>query len=146
MPFTPIQLLILFDDQRGYCKKVIPRMTEMLEQRAFEVTTHAIQDGPVDIEPYRGLIIGSPAFGVGIKGVAPTAALEAYVRDELPDLDDLQVAVFVVFEIHPGTSMDRMKGMIFDKGAELVVAKEYGLFRLDVDDHTIPAECMIRIR
>ena len=33
-----------------------------------------------------------------------------------------------------------------DKGADIVATHEYGLFRLDIDDHTIAAECMIRIR
>lgn len=146
MPFTPIRLLILFDNQRGYCEKIIPRLKEMLEQRAFAVDLHAIQDGEIDVEDYRGMIIGSPSLGLGIKGAAPTPEMEAYVRDVLPDLDDMGVAVFVVFELHPGTALDRMKGMVLDKGADVVAAHEYGLFRLDIDDHTIPAECMIRIR
>jgi hypothetical protein len=145
VPFTPIRLLILIDDQKGYCGRLVPRMTEMLEDRAFQVDVHRIQDGPVDITPYRGMIIGSPASGISIKGGAPTPALEAYVR-EMPDLDELQIALFIVFEVHPASSMDRMKGMIFDKGAELVTTYEYGLFRLDVEDHTIAAECMVRIR
>ena len=46
----------------------------------------------------------------------------------------------------PGTALDRMKGMMLDKGADIVATHEYGLFRLDIDDHTIAAECMIRIR
>jgi hypothetical protein len=121
-------------------------MVEMLEHRAFAVDTHAIQDGEIDIEDYRGLVIGSPSLGLGIKGAAPTPEMEAYVRDVLPDMDDMGVAVFVVFELHPGTALDRMKGMVLDKGADVVVAHEYGLFRLNVNDHTIPAECMIRIR
>lgn len=146
MPFSPIRLLILIDDARGYCGRVVPRMKEMLEDRAFEVDVHRIQDGPVDIEPYRGIIIGSPAPGISIKGGAPTPALDAYVRDELPDLDEHQVALFIVFELHPASSMDRMKGMIFDKGAELVATHEYGLLRMDTEDHTIAAECMVRIR
>ena len=53
MPFTPIRLLLLFDNQRGYCEKVIPRMREMLERRAFSVDVHAIQDGEIDIEEFK---------------------------------------------------------------------------------------------
>ena len=121
-------------------------MVGMLEQRAFAVDTHAIQDGEIDIDEYRGMIIGSPSLGLGIKGAAPTPEMEAYVRDVLPDMDDMGVAVFAVFELHPGTALDRMKGMVLDKGADVVAAHEYGLFRLDIDDHTIAAECMIRIR
>ena len=146
MPFKPLRLLVLYDDQRGYCQRLVPRMKEMLEQRAFLVDTHRIQDGPIDTTPYRGLVIGSPSFGLGIRGAAPTPALEAYVREQLPDLDDVPVALFVVFELRPGNALDRMKGMIFDKGAELVVAREYGLLRMDTEDHTIAAECMVRIR
>ena len=127
-------------------RAVVPALVTLLEHRAFLVDTHRIQDGPVDISPYRGLIIGSPSFGLGIRGAAPTEALDAYVRDELPDLDDLGVALFVVYQVRPGTSLDRMRGMIFDKGAELVVAHAYSRFRLDPSDHTIAAECMVRIR
>jgi len=145
VPFSPIPLLILIDDQRGYCGRVVPRLQELLEQRGFAVDTHRITDGPVDVEQYRGIVIGSPAIGLSVKGTAPTPALDEYVR-ALPDLDEHQVALFIVFDVYPASSMDRMKGMIFDKGAELVTTHEYGLLRMDTDDHTIAAECMVRIR
>ncbi|MBK8181032.1 MAG: hypothetical protein IPK67_19525 [Planctomycetes bacterium] len=41
---------------------MIPRMKELLEHRAFLVDVHRIQDGPIDVTPYKGLILGSPSY------------------------------------------------------------------------------------
>ncbi len=146
MPFQPLKLLVLFDDRRGYCARVIPKMTELLQYRAFQVDTHRIQDGPVDIQPYAGLIMGSPVFGLGLKGVGPTPELTRYVLDELPDLDDKKVAVFCVYEVRSGLTLDRMKGLIYEKGAQLVVAHGYSLLKPHRAEHILPTECMVRIR
>lgn len=145
MPFEPIRLLILFDDARGYCGRVVPRMKELLEHRAFDVDVHRIQDGPVDIAPYKGLVIGSPCFGLGIKGVGPTPELTAFLED-LNDLDEKKVALFSVYEAGLGTTFDRMKGLVLSLGAEFVAAHGYWLLRPHHDEHVIPAECMVRIR
>lgn len=145
MPFRPLRLLILFDDTRGYCGRVVPRMKEMLEQRAFLVDVHRIQDGPVDITPYAGLVIGTPVFGLGIKGVGPTPALTKFIED-LEDLDEKKVALFCVYELRPGTTFDRMKGLILEMGADFVAAHGYWLLRPCHQEHIIPAECMVRIR
>ncbi len=145
MPFRPLRLLILIDDTRGYCGKVVPRMKEMLEQRAFLVDVHRIEDGPVDITPYAGLVIGTPVFGLGIKGVGPTPALTKFIED-LEDLDEKKVALFCVYEIRPGTTFDRMKGLVLEMGAEFVAAHGYWLLRPHAQEHIIPAECMVRIR
>ncbi|NOY28191.1 MAG: hypothetical protein GXP62_20190 [Oligoflexia bacterium] len=145
MPFTPIRLLILIDDARGYCSRVVPRMKELLEQRAFAVDVHRIQDGPVDIAPYRGLVIGSPAFGLGIKGAGPTPELTAFIQ-ALEDLDEKKVALFCVYQLRPGTTFDRMKGLVLELGADFVASHAYSLLRPHDMEHVIPAECMVRIR
>lgn len=145
MPFRALRLLILYDDARGHCARVIPRMKELLEHRAFLVDLHRVQDGTVDVAPYRGLIIGSPSFGIGLRGAGPTSALADYVS-ALPDLDGKKVAVFCVYELSPGTTLDRMKGMVFEKGADLVVAHAYWLLKPRQGDHVLPTECMVRIR
>ena len=146
MPFTPIRLLVLTDDEGGLCRRVIPRMKELLEYRAFLVDTWRIQDGPVDLAPYRGVVLGSPVFGLGIRGVGPTEALTRYVLDDLDSFDELKAAVFCVHQIRPGLTLDRMKGLIFEKGAELVAAHAYPMFRPQQGEHIIPAECMVRVR
>jgi len=146
VPFQPIRLLILTDDRRGLCARVVPRMKEMLEHRAFIVDTWKVSDGPVDVTPYKGLVIGSPVFGLGLKGVGPTPELTRFVKDELPDLDEHKVAVFCVYELRPGLTLDRMKGLAFEKGAELVVAHAYWALRPSGGEHVLPAECMVRIR
>ncbi len=145
MPFRALRLLILFDDAHGYCQRVIPRMKELLEHRAFLVDVHRIQDGPIDITPYKGLVLGSPSYGFGIRGAGPTQALQDFVA-QLPDLGGIKVAVFCVFRLSPGVTLDRMKGMVFEKGADLVVAQGYSLFKPTAADHVLPAECMVRIR
>lgn len=145
MPFKPLRLLILVDDSRGYCSRVIPRMKEMLEHRAFVVDVHKIQDGAVDIDPYDGLIIGTPVFGLGIKGVGPTPALTRFIED-LEDLDEKRIALFCVYEVRPGTTFDRMRGLVQGMGAEFVASHGYWLLRPTHKEHVIPAECMVRIR
>ena len=145
MPFVPLHLLILFDDNLGYCAKVVPTMKEMLENRAFIVDVHRIQDGPIDISSYRGVIIGAPVVGMGFRRMAPGPDLFSFIQD-LPDLDDFAVAIFCVYPLQPGTSLERMKGLLLEKGAEVVASRGYPLLRLDPADTVIPAECMARIR
>jgi len=146
MSFSTLNLLILFDDHKGHCRRVVPSLKQLLQFRGFSVDVHPIQDGPIDISGYRGLIIGSPCLGLGLTRGAPTPALRAYVREQLPDLDEVPVAVFVVFALAMGRSLDAMKGMVLAQGAEVVASHGYGLFRLNPRDHTIAAECMVRIR
>jgi hypothetical protein len=145
VPFQPIRLLVLFDDERGWCGRVVPRMKELLEHRAFQVDTHAIAAGPVDIAPYRGLVIGSPVTGLGLRGAGPSEALSDYV-DALPDLDEHKVALFCAYLTRPGNTFDRMKGMVLARGAQVVATHAYWLLQPARNEHVIPAECMVRIR
>ena len=146
MPFEPIRVLILIDDTRGYCAKLIPRMKLLLEQRAFVVDTHRIQDGEIDITPYKGLILGSPCFGLAIKGVGPTEELVQYVQQFMPDLEEYGVAVFCAYEARPGLTLERMKGLVKGCGGTIVAAHGYSILRPKRGDHIIPTECMVRIR
>ena len=145
MPFTPIPMLILYDDAGGHCLKVITGLVPLLAARGFSVETHRIQDGPIDISPFKGLILGSPVSGLGFKGAAPSDALFEYVQD-LDDFERHQVAVFCVYPLRLGTSLDRMKGMVLEKGGSIVAARAYPLMKLNPNDHVIAAECMVRIR
>lgn len=145
MPFRPLRLLIYFDDARERCGRVVPRMKELLEHRAFLVDTATVADGPVDLSPYQGLVLGSPVFGLGIRGVGPTPALTAAV-EAMPDLDDLKVALFCVYTLSPGTTFDRMRGLVLSKGATFVAEHAYSLFQPTRGDHVLPTECMVRIR
>ena len=146
MPFEPIRILILIDDTRGYCSRVVPRMKDLLRKRAFQVDVHRIQDGPVDIDAYKGIILGSPCFGLAIKGVGPTEELVTYVQTHMPDLEEHGVAVFCVYEARPGLTLDRMKGLVKSCGGTLVAAHGYQLLRMRRGEHVIPTECMVRIR
>jgi hypothetical protein len=144
LPWKPLRLLILIDDDRGWCGRVVPGMKEMLEHRAFQVDLRRITEGPVDPAPYAGLILGSPVYGVGLKGVGPTEALTDCVM-ALPDLEGKKAAVFCVYPLRPGNTLDRMKGLAIEKGCEIVAAHAYSLLRPQ-GEHIIPAECMVRIR
>lgn len=144
MPFRPIRLLILIDDAGGACATVVPRMKELLEHRAFLVDTHRIQDGPRDIAPYAGLILGTPVRGLALRHAGPTPALEAYVRGL--DLSGKKVALFAVYDLRPGVVFDRMKGLIFEQGADFVAAHAYSRWRPTGGEHILPTECMVRIR
>ena len=145
MPFKPLRLCIVHDNARGYCGRVIPLMKEMLEDRAFEVDTHEVGQGPLDIRPYAGLILGTPVTGLALRGVGPSRALRDFV-EAMPDLDGMKVALFCVYEIRPGNTFDRMKNLIFEKGAEFVAEHAYWMLEPAHHAHIIPAECMIRIR
>jgi hypothetical protein len=145
MPFVPQRLCIVYDNARGHCGRVVPRMKTMLEQRAFLVDTHEVGEGPLDLAPYRGLIFGTPVTGLGIRGGGPSRALRAFL-DRLPDLDEHQVAIFCVYETRPGNTFDKLKNLLFEKGAHFVAEQAFWVLRPHENDHIIPAECMVRIR
>jgi flavorubredoxin len=145
MPFEPLPLLILIDDTQGRCAKVVPQMKALLEHRGFVVDVHRIQDGPVDVTPYRGIVLGAPTFGVGLKDLPPTEALADYL-DAIDDIDEKSIAVFTVFRVWPGNSLERMKGLVLRLGAQFVAWHGYSLSRPEKGEHIIPAECMVRIR
>jgi hypothetical protein len=122
-------------------------MKALLEERAFLVDTHALREGPLDLSRgrYAGLIVGTPVFGLGWRGVGPTPALRRYL-DVLPGLEGMRVAIFCVHELRPGDTFDRLKNVLFERGAEIVAEHAYPLLRPRWQEHIIPAECMVRIR
>lgn len=145
--FRRKQLLLAYDDDDGLCSIVVPRMKEMLEQRAFDVELKPLDGGEVDIDPedYDGLIIGSPAKGLGWKGAGPSPKVRAFI-DGIEDLDELKVALFCVYQALPGRTLDNMSALVQERGGELVVQKAYWAMNPADDEHVIPAECMVRIR
>ncbi len=145
MPFEPLPLLILFDDDGGRCGQVVPRMKELLEHRGFVVSTHRVQDGLVDVSEYRGIVLGAPTTGMGLKDLPPTDALADYL-DEIEDIDEKQIAVFTVYPVWAGNALERMKGLVLRLGARFVAWHGYPLSDLSKGEHVIPAECMVRIR
>lgn len=145
MPFEPLRVCIVYDNARGHCGRVIPRMKEMLEHRAFLVDTWEVGQGTLDIAPYRALVLGTPVLGLGLRGEGPSARLRAFI-EQLPDLDEHQVALFCVYELRPGNTFDRMKNLVLEKGARLVAEHSFWVLHPQAGDHIIPAECMVRVR
>ena len=136
---------MLYDNARGFCGRSVRELARLLEQRAFIVDTHDIADGPVALEDYTGLVVGSPVFGLGLRGVGPTHALTRYVAD-LPSLEGRRVASFCVYASRPGNTLARMRQMLTAKGAELVVEQAFWVAAPKRDVHVIPTECMVRMR
>lgn len=147
MPFTPLRLLLVHDPEKGLTSKVVPGMVQRLEQRAFKVDAHTLADVPSDVDPfdYDGLILGTPCFGLGWKGVGPTQALSDWIKDQ-GGLDDLRIAAFCVYQARPGNTLRNLRQICMDEGAHVVVAQPYGMLNLEEDAHVLPAECMVRIR
>jgi menaquinone-dependent protoporphyrinogen IX oxidase len=145
VPFKPIRLLIAYDDASGLCGAVVPRMKQMLEERAFHVDTHVIGGEVPDIEPYSGVIVGAPVLRAGIRPAEVPASVSAFL-DAAEGLDEKKVAVFSVFRALPGTMTEALKQKVGAIGAEVVAEYAYWHARPQAGDHVIPAECMVRIR
>lgn len=147
MPFSPLRILVVYDNARGHCGRVVPDMVERLEARAFQVDAYALDALPAELDPfdYAGLVLGTPTFGIGWKGVGPTQALSAWIKAQ-GGLDELRVACFTVAELRAGNTLRNLRQICLDEGAEVVVTHSYPLLDPERDAHVLPAECMVRIR
>ena len=144
MSFKRLRLLIAYDPEQGLCERVIPRMKELLLNRAFDVDVVTFGEG-ADLSPYRGLILGSPVRGLGLRGDQPSEAFQKFVADS-EGLDEKRVALFTVYSLRPGRILARMREQVEARGAQVVVATGYNRFRPQEGEHVLPAECMVRIR
>ena len=98
MPFRPRRLLIAYDDTRGWCGAVVPRMKQMLEERAFSVDTLVLGGEIPDLEPYHGVILGAPDLGPPMREpVLPESVAKLLAEGE--GIDEKKIGVFTVFEI-----------------------------------------------
>lgn len=145
MPFKPLRLLIAYDAAGNRCGRVVSRMKELLEERAFEVDIRELDGQPVDLDEYQGVILGTPVRGLALRDAGPTEKVSAFIKDT-EGLDEKKVALFCVYDVRPGAVFDRMKNLINERGAEVVT--EYPYWRLQPRDgeDLLPAECMVRIR
>lgn len=145
MPFKPLRLLIAYDNDGGRCGLVVPRMKELLEARAFAVEVHEIGSGEVDLEDYNGVILGTPVTGLAIRNTGPTAKVVDFIN-ATEGLDEKKVALFCVYDVRPGDVFDRMKNLLYERGAEYVAEWPYWRARPADGESMLPAECMVRIR
>lgn len=145
MPFKPLRLLIAYDAAGNRCGRVVARMKELLEERAFEVDTFELGGETPDLSDYQGVVIGSPVRGLAVRDAGPTPKVAQFI-EQAEGLDEKKVAIFCVFDIRPGNIFDRMKNLLNARGAEVVT--EYPYWRLQPRDGEdgLPAECMVRIR
>lgn len=145
MPFKPLRLLIAYDNEGGRCGIVIPRLKELLEARAFSVDLFEIGSGTVDLEDYKGVLIGTPVTGLALRDASPTAKVTEFIQN-VEGLDEKKVALFCVYDIRPGDIFDRMKNLVYERGAEYVAEWPYWRLRPQDGETMLPAECMVRIR
>ena len=145
VPFEPIPLLILIDDTRGWCSKVVPAMTDSLSNRGFVPTVHRMQDGPVMLGDARAVLLGAPTFGLGIRERAPTDQFAEYV-EAIDGLDEVSIGVFTIYATRPGDSLQRLKGLALRTGARFIAWHGFPRWNLERGAHVLPAECMVRVR
>lgn len=145
MPFKPVRLLIAYDDSRGFCGAVVPRMKQMLEERAFAVDTFVIGGALPDLERYTGLIVGAPVLRLGLRPSTLPDSVAVFL-DGVDALDEKKLAVFSVYAVWPGTMVEALKQKVGELGAECVAEYAYWRLKPEWGEHVVPAECMIRIR
>lgn len=142
MSYKRIRLLIVHDP--GLCARVVPRMKEMLENRAFEVDVQPYGSA-VDLSPYKGVILGSGVRGLGIRGDTPSEGFQKFVA-ETEGLDEKKAAIFAVYLGKPGKIIEKMQAAVEARGTTVVVSHPYWILKPDQGEHVLPAECMVRIR
>ena len=124
---------------------VVPRLTELLENRGFVVSVHRFQDGPVGLDGHRAVLLGAPTFGLGLRNRAPSADFTAFI-ESIDGLDEVQMGVFTVYQAWAGDSLQRLKGLVLRVGSRFVAAHGYPRWDLTKGEHVLPAECMVRVR
>ncbi len=146
MAFSPVRICLVYDPTGGLCVRVVPRMREMLEQRAFDVVVHPLDDGPPPpLGGARGVVIGSPVVGLGLRRLDPTPRVLRYLH-EAEGLAERRVACFTVARLRVGDSSARLRAAVRAVRAEVVVDHGYVAWAPARDEHVLPAECMVRIR
>jgi flavorubredoxin len=142
LPYQPKPLLIVYDPAGGGCERVLPRLSQMLEDRGFAVTRAPVGEAPTDLEGVAGVVIGTPTT---LRGRGPTAAITSWLA-RAEALDEKKVAVFSTFWGLPGNALGELRAALAAAGAEVVAEHAYWLVRPEEGEHVLPAECMVRIR
>ena len=126
---------------------VVPRMNEMLAPRGFVVRSNRMQDGPVELGDARVLMLGlgTPTFGLSIRSRASNDAFVEYAQ-AMGGIEDVNIAVFTVYQTRPGGSLQRLKGLALRVGARFVAWHGYPRWDVSRGDHVLPAEGMVRVR
>jgi hypothetical protein len=148
LPYKPIRLLIAYDPSKALCDRVVPRMKSLLEQRAFEVDVQPLSAetaATLDLSPYRGVILGVPVAGLGIKGDEVGETVLKFI-EQAEVLEEKKLALFTVFSVSPGRILRKLRDAVEARGCVVVVDHAYNRFSPERDEHILPAECMCRIR
>ncbi len=145
LPFKPVRLLLAYDDAGGLCARVVPRMKDMLEQRAFEVDVHVLGADPPDLEGYKGVVLGTPVLGAGLRRRGASASALRFV-ESADALDERKLALFSVFRAWPGRALEELRAAADARGVPVVVDYAYWSYAPEQGEHIVPAECMVRIR
>ena len=139
------RICIVYDGTKGYCQRFVRELAPLLEQRAFLVDTHSIEQGPLHTADYVGLIVGCPVLGLGMRHQAPGPKMTRYLS-ELSNLEGLPVGLFCVYATRAGGVLGRMRSLLGRNGAEVVVEQAIWRGAPGREAHVIPTECMVRMR
>ena len=145
MSYKRIRLLLAYDPSGGLCARVVPRMKEMLEQRAFDVDIFEIGGSLPNMEPYKGVVLGCAVRGLGLRGDVPTQPVLDFVT-AAEGLDEKKLALFTVCLALPGKMLLRLREAVEARGGTVIVMHAYNRFRPEEAEEVLPAECMVRIR
>ena len=112
---------------------------------SFDVDVFELGGTIPDLTPYKGIILGSPVLGMGLRRDEPGEAVENFVA-QAQEIGEKKLALFTVCRAFPGKILLKMRELVEKQGSTVVVMQAYNYFRPEEDDHILPAECMIRIR
>ncbi len=121
-------------------------MKELLEDRAFLVEAVSLgSPGDVDASAFDGLVLGIPVPGLGMRGGGVSPSMQRFV-ESLGELDEVRVALFSVYTVRSGDTLELFRALLEERGAEVVVAQALSRLAPSRNEHVLPTECMVRIR
>ncbi len=121
-------------------------MKRLLEDRAFlveEVSLGSQED--VDATSFDGLVLGIPVPGLGLRGGGVSPSMRRFV-ESLGDLEEVRVAMFSVYTVRSGDTLELFRALLEERGAEVVAAQALSRLVPARNEHVLPTECMVRIR
>ncbi len=121
-------------------------MKELLEDRAFLVEAVSLgSPGELDASAFDGLVLGIPVPGLGMRGGGVSPSMQRFV-ESLGELDEVRVALFSVYTVRSGDTLELFRALLEERGAEVVVAQALSRLAPSRNEHVLPTECMVRIR
>ena len=117
-----------------------------MEDRAFLVEEVVLgSQSNLDVRDFAGLVLGIPVPGLGLRGGGVSPSMQRFV-ESLGDLDEVRVALFSVYTVRSGDTLELFQTLLEERGAEVVAAQALSRLAPSRNEHVLPTECMVRIR